>query len=73
LLGCAQILIGIDQLKSTATTNTLALIIAGYAILGGYLLSTNKFHKGRPQHPDAGATSEERQPLASQGDRPSYN
>lgn len=71
LLGCAQVLIGIDQLKPTASTNTLALTIAGYAILGGYLLSTNKFMKGRPD-PDARATEEERQPLASQGGRAVY-
>ncbi|OQV15839.1 putative Cytochrome b561 [Hypsibius exemplaris] len=71
LLGCAEILIGIDQLKPTASTNTLALTVAAYAILGGYLLSTNKFSKGRPD-PDAAADRGEREPLTRQSGQAIY-
>lgn len=67
LLGCATVLIGIDQLKPTSTMNTMALTVAAYALLGGYLLSTDVFYRGRMfRHPDArGQIESESAPLAS--------
>jgi len=72
-LGCANILIGIDQLKPNATMNTLALTVVAFAALGGYLLATNKFKRGHAEHPDERANPDERAPLTSQGRGVTYD
>jgi hypothetical protein len=65
LLGSATILMGLDELsKGSVTLNSLALTVVAYAILGAWLLSTDKFKSG--QRENVAAESEERAPLTAE-------